>query len=103
MNPDPEATFAGLPLLTVVKQQRGPNLPESPRPWLLDVEMPLLRSEAPPPAPARSNTLIVNWPLVGYTYCPDLPLEPTWILYGQSADGTTHFVLRAPAVEDGVE
>lgn len=109
-NPDPQATFGGLSILTVLKQQGGPNLPDSPEAWMLDVTMPLRTSEPIRVPAAGSNTLIIDWAVLGYTYSPPGPgeedsqiLQPTWLFYGQSADGATHFVLRVPAVEEGAE
>ena len=112
VNPDPNAAFGGLPILTVIKQQGGPTLSENPSDWLLDMGMPLLRSEGPRTPAGSSNTLIVDWAVAGYTYYPhprgvdgagDQTLQPSWLFYGHSADATTYFTLWTPAVEEGAE
>ncbi|MDT8307044.1 MAG: hypothetical protein RRC07_14025 [Anaerolineae bacterium] len=108
-NPDPNATFGGLPILTILRQQGGPNLPDSPEAWMLDVAMPLHTGASLPGPAANSRSVIIDRAVLGYTYHAwaegdeSQTLQPTWLFYGHSSDERSYFVLRAPAVKEQVE
>jgi hypothetical protein len=108
----PEDTVGGLPLLTILQQRSGAEIDQlnsaSERP--IDpqlMSMPLRDSISSPAPRTTADTLIIDRAVLGYTYLPPGPgeatgqlLQPTWLFYGRSAESTTYFVLRVPAVDD---
>ncbi len=100
VNPDPNATYGGLPILSIFKQQELLDRSQSPGAWLLDLAMPRQTAEPSPAPAALSNTLMIDWAVLGYTVQGGggQALQPAWLFYGYSSDERLAFVLQAPAV-----